>query len=272
MAFQLTEQQHAAVFDRGGGMLVSAAAGSGKTRVLVERLLARVEEGADIDRFLVITYTRAAAAELRGRIAGEISQRLTERPGDAMLRRQATLVYKAQISTIDAFCTQFLREEGHRLELDHDFRLCDENEGQMVLENVLEEVLERRYEMLTPGDDFELLVNTMSNGRDDSRLAQIVVDIRRRIQSHPAPALWLDQQEEAFALRGIGDVGETVWGQLLLEDARRQAGYWAGQLEGAAALCEADGVLMAAYAPAIWELHGDLAAFSAAAEESPVCR
>ena len=120
-----------------------------------------------------------------------------------MLRRQATLVYKAQISTIDAFCTQFLREEGHRLELDHDFRLCDENEGQMVLENVLEEVLERRYEMLTPGDDFELLVNTMSNGRDDSRLAQIVVDIRRRIQSHPAPALWLDQQEEAFALRGI---------------------------------------------------------------------
>ena len=267
MTFQLTEQQHAAVFDRGGGMLVSAAAGSGKTRVLVERLLARVEEGADIDRFLVITYTRAAAAELRGRIAGEISQRLTERPGDAMLRRQATLVYKAQISTIDAFCTQFLREEGHRLELDHDFRLCDENEGQMVLENVLEEVLERRYEMLTPGDDFELLVNTMSNGRDDSRLAQIVVDIRRRIQSHPAPALWLDQQEEAFALRGIGDVGETVWGQLLLEDARRQAGYWAGQLEGAAALCEADGVLMATYAPAIWELHGDLAAFSAAAEE-----
>ena len=108
---------------------------------------------------------------------------------------------------------------------------------------MLEEVLERRYEMLTPGDDFELLVNTMSNGRDDSRLAQIVVDIRRRIQSHPAPALWLDQQEEAFALRGIGDVGETVWGQLLLEDARRQAGYWAGQLEGAAALCEADGVL-----------------------------
>ena len=72
MAFQLTEQQHAAVFDRGGGMLVSAAAGSGKTRVLVERLLARVEEGADIDRFLVITYTRAAAAELRADRRGDI--------------------------------------------------------------------------------------------------------------------------------------------------------------------------------------------------------
>ena len=97
MAFSLTSEQQAAVDNRGGGLLVSAAAGSGKTRVLVERLLARVEgEGLDIDRFLVITYTKAAAAELRGRIVEELSARLAERPTDAHLRRQATLVYKAQ--------------------------------------------------------------------------------------------------------------------------------------------------------------------------------
>ena len=124
MAFSLTTEQQAAVVNRGGALLVSAAAGSGKTRVLVERLLARVTvEGLDIDRFLVITYTKAAAAELRGRIVEELSARLAEHPADAHLRRQATLVYKAQISTVHAFCAQLLRECGHLLDLDPDFRL-----------------------------------------------------------------------------------------------------------------------------------------------------
>ena len=104
MAFQLTEQQAAVVNNRGGALLVSAAAGSGKTRVLVERLLGRVEhEGLDIDHFLVITYTKAAAAELRSRIVEELSQRLARNPTDRHLRRQQTLVYKAQISTVHAF-------------------------------------------------------------------------------------------------------------------------------------------------------------------------
>ena len=129
MAFSLTSEQQAAVDNRGGGLLVSAAAGSGKTRVLVERLLARVEEGADIDRFLVITYTKAAAAELRGRIVEELSHRLSRRPTDGHLRRQAALVYKTQISTIHAFCAQLLRERGQEADVDPDFRLCDEGGG-----------------------------------------------------------------------------------------------------------------------------------------------
>ncbi len=147
MAFSLTSEQQAAVDNRGGGLLVSAAAGSGKTRVLVERLLARVEgEGLDIDRFLVITYTKAAAAELRGRIVEELSARLAERPTDGHLRRQATLVYKAQISTVHAFCAQLLRECGHLLDLDPDFRLCDEGEAGILMLRALNDVLDRRYE------------------------------------------------------------------------------------------------------------------------------
>ena len=185
MAFSLTSEQQAAVDNRGGGLLVSAAAGSGKTRVLVERLLARVEgEGLDIDRFLVITYTKAAAAELRGRIVEELSARLAERPTDAHLRRQATLVYKAQISTVHAFCAQLLRECGHLLELDPDFRLCDEGEAGILMLRALNDVLDRRYEDIAEGSDFARLVDTMSAGRDDSRLMQIVLDIRGEEKKH----------------------------------------------------------------------------------------
>ena len=186
--------------NRGGALLVSAAAGSGKTRVLVERLLARVEEGADIDRFLVITYTKAAAAELRGRIAEELSRRLADRPGDRHLRRQAVLVYKAQISTIHAFCAQLLRECGHLLDLEADFRLCDEGEAGILMLRALNDVLEARYDGLEEGSDFAQLVDTMSAGRDDSRLVQIALDIRGRVQAHPNPAAWLDGQAAAGTL------------------------------------------------------------------------
>ena len=127
MAFPLTQEQRNIVTDRGGELLVSAAAGSGKTRVLVERLLDRVTgEGLDIDRFLVITYTKAAAAELRERIARELTDRLAQAPTDRHLRRQTTLVYQAQISTIHSFCSALLRESGYLLDLDPDMRLCDE--------------------------------------------------------------------------------------------------------------------------------------------------
>ena len=251
MAFQLTSQQQQAVSDRGGGLLVSAAAGSGKTRVLVERLLRRVEEGQDLDRFLVITYTKAAAAELRERIGGELSDRLAARPGDAALRRQATLLYKTQISTIDAFCTALLREEGHRLDLDHDFRVCDEQEALVLMEEAINTVLEGRYETLQEGDDFALLVDTMSAGRDDSRLVQIVLDIRGRVQSHPDPARWLREQEEAFALSGVTDVAQTPWGQLLLEDVQGRAAYWRDQMAQALELCETGDAALEKYGASI---------------------
>ena len=232
MAFALTEEQSRAVHDRGGGLLVSAAAGSGKTRVLVERLLDQVTgEGADIDDFLVITYTRAAAAELRARIAQELSDRLAERPNDRHLRRQTTLVYKAQISTVHAFCAALLRESGHQIGLDPDFRLCDEGEGAVLMARVLGETLDRQYEDLDPEGDFAALVDTMAAGRDDSRLEQIVLDVFGRIQSHPDPAGWLADQSAPVGAgwghrRGGHPLGRAAAG-------RRQAA--GGALPGAAA-------------------------------------
>ena len=189
MPIALTPAQRDAVDSRGGALLVAAAAGSGKTRVLVERLLSRVEgEGLDVDRFLVITYTKAAAAELRARIVEELSRRLALSPADGHLRRQSALVYKAQISTVHAFCAQLLRECGHLLELNPDFRLCDEGEAGVLTLSALNDVLDGRYAALEDYPDFSLLVDTMSAGRDDAKLVQIVLDVRGRIQSHPDPA------------------------------------------------------------------------------------
>ncbi len=254
MAFPLTEEQQKIVRDRGGELLVSAAAGSGKTRVLVERLLDRVErEGLDIDQFLVITYTKAAAAELRTRIAQELADRLAERPNDRHLRQQTTLVYQAQISTIHAFCAALLRESGHLLDLDPDFRLCDEGEAQVLMARTLEEVLDRRYEDLPPDSPFVQLVDTLAAGRDDSRLAQITLDIFSRVQSHPDPEQWLLAQKELWRLDGIQDMGQTCWGALLLEDAHRQARWCLARLETACTLAGGDELLEANYLPSLEE-------------------
>ena len=252
MPVELTSEQEAAVKNRGGGLLISAAAGSGKTRVLVERLLSRVTgEGIDIDRFLVITFTNAAAAELRSRIVDELSVYTAENPGDSRLRRQNTLVYKADISTIHAFCIKLLRECGHLLDIDPDFRLCDEGESGVLMLRALNDVMDKRYEDLTEGSDFTFLVDTMSAGRDDSRLMQIVLDIRGRVQAHPNPAAWLDKQERAFDLPETARAEDTPWGRRLLEDARQQAAYWVERMAAALDLCAMDEKLDINYSPTI---------------------
>ncbi len=252
MAFPLTEEQRRVVDNRGGELLVSAAAGSGKTRVLVERLLDRVvREGLDIDDFLVITYTRAAARELRERIARELTQRLAQNPGDRRLRRQTTLVYRAQIATIHSFCAALLRESGHLIGLDADFRLCDEGEGHVLMVRVLEDLLEEQYEGLDPDSEFAALVDTMAAGRDDRALAQIVLDIHGRIQSHPDPERWLLEQKELWTPGRTGDAGETPWGALLLEEARAQAEHCLGRLRQALELCGQDEILELNYGPSL---------------------
>ena len=219
---------------------------------LVERLLDQVTgEGADIDDFLVITYTRAAAAELRARIAQELSDRLAERPNDRHLRRQTTLVYKAQISTVHAFCAALLRESGHQIGLDPDFRLCDEGEGAVLMARVLGETLDRQYEDLDSEGDFAALVDTMAAGRDDSRLEQIVLDVFGRIQSHPDPAGWLADQSRLWELDGVTDAGDTPWGALLLADARRQGERCLELLLRAMELTGRDSVLSQNYGPSL---------------------
>ena len=263
MAVSLTEEQRAVIGDHGGELLVSAAAGSGKTFVLVERLLNRVTtEGIDLDRFLIITYTKAAAAELRGKIIDALNRRLAEEPDNRILQRQSSLVYHTQISTIHAFCQMILREEGHCIDMDPDFRVADENAGKLLKRRVLDRVLERHYKTVEAGDGFSHLLDTMSAGRDDSRLINMVLQIHEKVQSYPDPHAWLEGQCSAFSLDGITDAGQTVWGQVLIEDSLAQTEYWHSRMGDLLRELNGEGALEDRYAPVLEDLMDDLDSFA----------
>ena len=232
MGIELTRQQQAVVDNRGGDLLVSAAAGSGKTRVLVERLMQRIQQGEDVDRFLVITFTNAAAAELRDRIAAALHARLAQQPNNRHLRRNATLVYQAQICTIDAFCLDFLRQWGHLAGLDPDFRLCDQGTGEELRKQALEEVLEGRYANIQNDPGFQALADSMAGDRDDQTLESVILGIHAKVQSQASPLDWLMDRKADFNLEGETAPEDTPWGKLLLADARELAQYWAGILQG----------------------------------------
>ena len=149
MAEKLTPQQAQAVQDRGGKLLVSAAAGSGKTKVLVDRLMGYLtdpNDPANIDEFLIITYTKAAASELRGKIAAKLSERIAQEPENRHLQQQLQRLYMTTISTVHAFCGDILRQFAYRLDLSADFRVADENECRQLRDGAMEQVLEEAYD------------------------------------------------------------------------------------------------------------------------------
>lgn len=220
---KLTEQQNIAATARGNALLVSAAAGSGKTMVLVQRLMNMIcddEINADITDFLVITYTRAAAAELRGRILQEINRRISENPYDKRLRRQAALCVKANISTIHSFCTKILRENAHLIDLSPDFRVAEETEAELIKNEVLERVIEERYENIYNDDEFKAFADLMVETRGDKKLFATVLDAYEKLRSHPMPERWMDEQEKQMCVEGITDLSETIWGKEIIEHAK----------------------------------------------------
>ncbi len=224
-----TPEQQAAITTRGGPLLVSAAAGSGKTKVLVSRLLSFLtdeNEPCDISDFLVITYTRAAAAELKSKIRDALSEYMAIHPDDRHLRRQSALVYTARIGTIHSFCTELLRENAHLGLIPPDFRIADENECRLLKERVLSDVLDQRYEAIISAPGFALLVDTLSAGRDDSRLVEVILDAHTKLKSHADPAGWVKTQLDQLALVNASDASETLWGRYLIADARDKAVYW----------------------------------------------
>ena len=255
MAEKLTNEQQAAVDSRERSLLVSAAAGSGKTKVLVERLFSYVErEGANLDDFLIITYTRAAASELRGKIAKALTERMERDPGNYHLRQQMLRVYRADIKTVDAFCTALLRENCHLLGEDArghalrpDFRVLDENEAQVLRERVLARTLDDFYDCLTTGST--LLADTLGAGRDDSALEDLVLELHAKLQAQPYEDKWLEAQRAFW--RAVPDkIENTPYGKILLNEVRRKARHCKNLLQRAAQEMCANDALNQKYAPA----------------------
>ena len=229
-----TPEQRAAIDTRGSTVLVSAAAGSGKTRVLTERLMAYLtdaETPVDIDRFLVITYTRAAAAELRSRILDGIYARIASDPENRRLRRQAALCAHAEIGTIHSFCADFLRANCAALALAPDFQVADTERCAALRTTALEHTLERAYMHIDTDAPFRLLADTVGGGRDDARLGELVLTLYDKMQCHARPEQWAAQQVDLLALDGVTDAGTTPWGRSLLARMRESAEHWCGVLE-----------------------------------------
>ena len=267
--FCLTPSQQAAVSVRGRPVLVSAAAGSGKTRVLTERLMARVLAGEDIDRFLVITFTRTAAAELRGRILTELNARLAADPRNGHLRRQSALLYRAQIGTIDSFCAGLVRENAHLAGVSPSFSLLDEERAQAIRARALEDVLDRAYEDIAGNEDLRALVDSVGAGRDDRRLAELILDLDRQMQSRAFPEKWMAEALERLDAP-YPDAAQSPWGAYILADAAAEAVYQAEELEKALqelARPENEPV-MRGYGPAVGELAALLRSAARAAADS----
>ncbi len=269
---RLTEQQRTAVENRGGSLLVSAAAGSGKTKVLVERVFSYlVEERCHVDDFLIITYTRAAAAELRGKLAAELASRVAQSPGDRHLRQQMFRVYQADIKTVDGFCAQLLRQHVHLLPpvdgrcLTPDFRVLDESEAALLRERALEAVLEDFYRAIESGDDeYALLADTLGAGRDDRALARLIPELYGKLQSHPYPEKWLAQAAEGWT--DIPEhLADCVYGQTVMADTVRRAEFWAEQLEQMVDLMEDCPPVRDAYADRFIEVADRLRSYRQAA-------
>ena len=194
MADKLTPQQRQAVHDRGGKLLVSAAAGSGKTKVLVDRLLTYLtddKDPANLDEFLIITYTKAAAAELRGKIASKLTERIAAEPENRHLQKQMQRLFLTKISTVHGFCGDVLREYAYRLDLPADFRVADENECKELRETVLKDLLDRAYSQ-DQNEDFYAFVDSQGLGRDDRMIPQIVEKVYDSARCHLDPQGWLD--------------------------------------------------------------------------------
>lgn len=271
MSFAYTPGQRLAIESRGSALLVSAAAGSGKTRVLTQRLLDYVTDPVapqDVDRFLVITYTRAAAAELRTRIMDALAAASAGSPEDARLRRQQSLCCRAPICTIHSLCADLLREHAQQLSLSPAFELLDEDRAQQLKLRTAERLLERRYETIETDQSFRRLVDTVGAGRDDLRLQAALLELYEKLRSHPDPAAWAEAQRSALYAAGAADAGETPWGRALLDDAGRQAGHWAQAMEAAAAEIRAgDPKLQKAYGDSFEATAAGLRRLQAAAAE-----
>lgn len=264
MGRRWTEDQLHAIEARGGSVLVSAAAGSGKTAVLVERLIRRItdrEHPVDADRFLVVTFTKAAAAEMRERVAARLRELLRENPADGFLQHQMLLLERAQICTIDSFFGTVVRENFEQLGVSPSLRVADDTLLERLKNEVLEELLEEQYG--SKEEKFFQLVRYFGE-ENDNRLKAEVLRLYNKIRSLPFPFRWMEEQLSRY--QSDVPVEETLWGKQLMQKVAQGASYCRQVSKRALSVLEADEGLFNAYAPACRSDLDELDKLSAACE------
>lgn len=212
MSVKWTKEQEKVINLRNRSLLVSAAAGSGKTAVLVQRIISMVTDKAeplDIDRLLVVTFTNAAAAEMRERVGAAIENALEQEPYNQHLQRQLTLVHNAQITTIDSFCIRILRDHFHKIDLEPGFRIADEGELKLLREDVCEAVLEEFYQKADP--EFFRFADSYSGAKNDLQIKEMILKLYNYAESYPWPKEWLETCVQQYEAANEAELEEKSW-------------------------------------------------------------
>ena len=255
-SIKLTPSQQAAVENEGGALLVAAAAGSGKTKVLVDRLMRSILDPVhpkNVDDFLIITYTKAAAAELRAKISAELSRQVALQPDNRHLQRQMRRIYQTKISTIHAFCADLLRSYGHIIDVPSDFRVTEETQTLLLRQAVKERLFEQLYETYEDDPELQGLLDQFGYGRDDRNLEKLLFSVYDKVQSFSDPQRWLTECRRKLELDRDADAGQTPWGRYLLQELRRYLQQQIDIFEREIKLAQEDGALAKAYVPVFAE-------------------
>ena len=251
MGVTFTEDQQKVIDLRNRNILVSAAAGSGKTAVLVERIITRLTKDPspiNVDELLVVTFTEAAASEMKERIRAAIEKELESNPDSAHLQRQATLIHNAQVTTIHSFCLSVIREYFHTIDLDPGFRIGEEGELKLLKRDVVENLLEEAFAGGKP--EFLNFVESFATGRDDKKLEEMILQVYEYSRSYPEPDHWLQGCISQYNLSTLADFETSELAEAILAEVKKVFEDLQENLEFASELCQmADGP--AAYGTAI---------------------
>ncbi|MBY7025819.1 MULTISPECIES: helicase-exonuclease AddAB subunit AddA [Clostridium] len=239
-----TEEQLSAITTRDCNLLVAAAAGSGKTAVLVERIIKIItneENPIDIDKLLVVTFTSAAAAEMRERIANAISKKLDETPTSKNLQKQLTLLNRSNIMTIHSFCLGVIKNNFHKIDLDPSFRICDQTEGILLKMEIIDELFDDKYD--EENQEFIKFIEAFSSYKSDNALKELVLSLYNFIMAGPWPKKWLKAASEDFDIKTLQELDESKWVSVLKESIKIELDGYIKMMQKAVELInETDGL------------------------------
>ena len=239
MGMKYTPEQQKVIDLHNRNLLVSAAAGSGKTAVLVERIIQMISDDknpVDIDRLLVVTFTKAAASEMKERISRAIEQKLVTEPDNKHLQKQATLLHNALITTIDSFCLFVVKNNFNDIGLDPNFRVADEGESKLLMQDSLAEVME---EFFAEGkEEFYQLLEAFCPDGKERKIEELVRTLYQYAESYPFPEEWLLNCLKSYEIENVDEMGETGWMQFLQVHLEKMLSSMISEMQKAIDICD----------------------------------